>query len=69
MAEKPKDKVNKSGVTAAHAIKHAQRAGDFAPGEWDALLAKGENSGRAMDGLSVLLEFRKLRAARSASKP
>jgi Arc/MetJ-type ribon-helix-helix transcriptional regulator len=49
-------------VTAAlHALAHDERAGDFAEGEWDALLAEGEASGEAMDGESVLAELRGLR--------
>jgi Arc/MetJ-type ribon-helix-helix transcriptional regulator len=49
-------------VTAAlHALEQGERAGEFAPGEWDALLAEGEASGAALDGESVLAELRKLR--------
>lgn len=47
-------------VTAAlHALEHDEHAGEFTPGEWDALLAEGENSGRPLDGPSVLAELRK----------
>lgn len=47
---------------ALHALEHDERAGEFDPGEWDALLAEGEASGAPMDGPSVLAELRDLRA-------
>ncbi len=49
-------------VTAAlHALAHEENANEFAPGEWDALLAEGEASGKPLDGQAVLAELRALR--------
>lgn len=57
-------------VTAAlHALEHDESVGEFAPGEWDGLLAEGEASGEALDGVKVLAELRELRAARRVDRP
>ena len=37
--------------------------GDFAPGELDALIDEGENSGPPFDGQQILAEWRALRNA------
>ncbi len=52
-------------VTAAlHALEQDEHgAGEFGPGEWDALLEEGEASGPALDGNAVLAELRELREA------
>jgi len=51
-------------ITAAlHALEHDEHAGEFAAGEWDALLAEGEASGAALDGNAVLAELRALRVS------
>ena len=56
-------------VTAAlHALEHDEHAGEFAAGEWDALLAEGEASGEALDGETVLAELRTLREAARAGR-
>lgn len=49
---------------ALRALGNADYTGDFKPGEWDRLLAEGEQSGEALDGDSVLDELRQLRSAR-----
>jgi hypothetical protein len=43
---------------------------DFAPGEWDRLLAEGEAGGESLDGEQVLAELRELRcrAANEATR-
>jgi len=48
-------------LAALHSLDHDETAGEFAPGEWDALLAEGEASGAPLDGFSVLEELRALR--------
>lgn len=54
-------------VTAAlHALEQDEHAaGEFGPGEWDALLEEGEASGPSLEGNTVLAELRALRRARS----
>ena len=49
-------------LAALHALESDERGGDFAPGEWDELLAQGERSGTPLDGESVLAELRDLRS-------
>jgi putative addiction module CopG family antidote len=54
-------------ITAAlYALDQDEHA-EFAPGELDALLKEGDDSGSALDGLSVLAELRALRHARDRS--
>jgi antitoxin ParD1/3/4 len=52
-------------VAALHALEHDERAGDFEPGELDALIEAGEKSGEALDGPTVLAELRALRRERT----
>ncbi len=48
-------------VAAAIAqLDQQERLADFAPGELDRLLAKGERSGKALNGEKVLRELRTL---------
>ena len=42
------------------ALERDEACGEFGPGEFDALLAKGEQSGEALDGEQVLAELREL---------
>lgn len=49
------------------ALERDESAGDFAPGEWNELLAQGEAGGESLDGEQVLAELRELRS-RSTSK-
>jgi putative addiction module CopG family antidote len=49
---------------ALQALEQHEQAGDFEPGEWDALLAEGEASGEPLDGITVLSELRALRNRR-----
>jgi antitoxin ParD1/3/4 len=50
-------------VTAAlHALESDEHAGDFEPGDWDKLLAEGQQSGPPLDGDSVFAELRNLRS-------
>ncbi len=52
-------------VTAAlYSLDRNENFGEFEPGEFDQLLAKGENSGEALDGEQVLAELRDLRSTR-----
>ena len=54
-------------VTAAlHALEHDEQFGDFSSGELDALIEEGEAS-EPLDGLTVLDELRKMRAAEKSS--
>lgn len=46
---------------ALHSLEQEEELGEFAPGELDALLAEGEQSGPALDGEAVLVELRGLR--------
>lgn len=53
-------------VAAAVAqLDQQEQMGDFAPGEWDQLLAEGEASGEPLDGEQVLTELRRLREPKS----
>ena len=70
-AEKLIDQRMKSGkyaspeevVTAAlHVLESHESAGEFEPGEWDKLLAEGEQSGAGLDGESVFAELHNLRS-------
>jgi hypothetical protein len=45
-------------------LERDERSGEFDAGEWDTLLAEGEDSGKALDGKSVLAELRDLRSHR-----
>jgi putative addiction module CopG family antidote len=49
---------------ALRVLDDNEHGDDFEPGEWDALLAEGEKSGEALDGLAVLKELRALRGHR-----
>jgi Arc/MetJ-type ribon-helix-helix transcriptional regulator len=56
-------------VTAAlHSLDNDESAGDFQPGEWDALLETAEKSGTPLDGETVLAELRDLRMSRRTTK-
>ncbi|HXE54894.1 MAG TPA: type II toxin-antitoxin system ParD family antitoxin [Tepidisphaeraceae bacterium] len=46
------------------ALEQQESLGDFEPGEMDALLAEGQNSGPSLDGEQVLSELRALRSNR-----
>ncbi len=46
---------------ALRSLEQEEELGEFAPGELDALLAEGEQSGPALDGETVLEELRSLR--------
>ena len=50
-------------AAALHSLAHDETAGQFAPGEWDALIEEAEASGEALDGHAVLAELRGLRHA------
>lgn len=47
---------------ALHSLEQEEELGEFVPGELDALLAEGEQSGPALDGEAVLAELRGLRS-------
>jgi hypothetical protein len=52
-------------VTAAlHAPENNEHADDFAPDEWDMLLAESEASGESLDGEAVFAELARLRTSR-----
>jgi Arc/MetJ-type ribon-helix-helix transcriptional regulator len=55
-------------IAALHALEQNEHGGEFAPGEWDALLAEGEASGESLDGHAVLAELRQLGDPASKSK-
>jgi putative addiction module CopG family antidote len=47
---------------ALHALEQDERRSEFEAGEWDRLLAEGEESGPGLEGESVLAELRRLRS-------
>ena len=52
---------------ALRSLEQEEELGDFEPGELDALLAEGEQSGRPLDGEEVLAELRSLRLRHSGN--
>jgi antitoxin ParD1/3/4 len=48
-------------LAALHALESDERGGDFKPGEWDELLAEGEQNGAPLDGESVLGDVHRVR--------
>jgi len=42
-------------------LRQLEALGEFSPGELDALIEEGENSGPSLDGQKVLAELRALR--------
>jgi putative addiction module CopG family antidote len=46
-------------------LEQEEQFGDFAPGEWNALIEEGERSGEPLDGEQVLAELRDLHSGKS----
>jgi Arc/MetJ-type ribon-helix-helix transcriptional regulator len=59
------DDVVRAGLSL---LKQQAAWGDFAPREWDALIAEAEQSGQPLDGEQVLAQLRALRAKHGGNR-